>query len=65
MWSAAAVLRTVEGSVADKVTYSVRFGKPILLPATLNAYADRTDDGWDLSLRHPKKGYPHVTATLR
>lgn len=65
MWSAAALLRTVEGSIADKVTYSVRFGKPILLPATLNAYADRTDDGWDLSLRHPKKGYPHVTATLR
>jgi acyl dehydratase len=65
MWSAAALLRTVEGDVADKVTYSVRFGKPILLPATLNAYADRVDNGWDLSLLHPKKGYPHVTATLR
>ena len=64
MWSAAAVLRTVEGSVADKVTYRVRFGKPILLPATLNAYADRTYDGRDLSLRHPKKGYPHVTGTV-
>jgi acyl dehydratase len=65
MWSAAALLRTVEGDVADKVTYSVRFGKPILLPATLNAYADRVDNGWDLALLHPKKGYPHVTATLR
>ncbi|PSR42170.1 dehydratase [Rhodococcus sp. AD45-ID] len=65
MWSAAALLRTVEGDVADTVTYSVRFGKPILLPATLNAYADRVGDGWDLALLHPKKGYPHVTATLR
>ncbi|MBC2642537.1 MULTISPECIES: MaoC/PaaZ C-terminal domain-containing protein [unclassified Rhodococcus (in: high G+C Gram-positive bacteria)] len=65
MWSAAAVLGTVEGRIPDAVTYSVRFGKPILLPSTLNVYADQTADGWDLSIKHPKKGYPHLTATLR
>ncbi|SDH98168.1 Acyl dehydratase [Rhodococcus triatomae] len=65
MWSAAAILSTVEGRIPDAVTYSVRFGKPILLPATLNMYADRTPEGWDLAIRHPKKGYPHLTATLR
>ena len=65
MWSAAAVLGSVEGRIPDAVTYSVRFGKPILLPSTLNVYADQTGDGWDLSIKHPKKGYPHLTATLR
>ncbi|MEV0945295.1 MaoC/PaaZ C-terminal domain-containing protein [Rhodococcus sp. NPDC049939] len=65
MWSAAAVLGSVEGRIPDAVTYSVRFGKPILLPATLNVYAEQSDDGWDLSIKHPTKGYPHLTATLR
>ncbi|ORL33666.1 MaoC/PaaZ C-terminal domain-containing protein [Prescottella equi] len=65
MWSAAAALQPLEGRVADAVTYTVRFGKPIVLPATVNLYADRTAEGWDLSLKNPKKGYPHLSATLR
>ncbi|TQF69166.1 dehydratase [Rhodococcus spelaei] len=74
MWSAAAVLGAVEGRVADSVTYRVKFGKPVVLPATVNVYADEvTGDsasgvggsGWDLAMRNPKKGYPHLTATLR
>ena len=65
MWSAAAVLGAVEGRIPDAVTYSVKFGKPIVLPATVNLYADKVAEGWDLSLKHPKKGYPHLTATLR
>lgn len=65
MWSAAAVLAAVEGRIPDAVTYNVKFGKPILLPATVNEYAEPADGGWDISLKHPKKGYPHLTATLR
>lgn len=65
MWSAATILSTVEGRIPEKVSYSVKFGKPVLLPATVNVYADRVDGGWDLAMRHPKKGYPHLTATLR
>ncbi|WP_395705426.1 MaoC family dehydratase [Rhodococcus ruber] len=65
MWSAAAALRAVEGRIPSHATYSVRFGKPVLLPATVNLYAERAADGWDLALRNPKKGYPHLTATLR
>ncbi|RVW01742.1 MaoC/PaaZ C-terminal domain-containing protein [Rhodococcus spongiicola] len=65
MWSAAAVLQPLEGRLPEAVTYAVRFGKPILLPATVNLYADRTPDGWDLSLKNPKKGYPHLNATVR
>lgn len=65
MWSAANVLSNIEGRIPEKATYTVKFGKPILLPATVNVYADQVEGGWDLSLLHPKKGFPHLTATLR
>ncbi|MGB3771524.1 MAG: MaoC/PaaZ C-terminal domain-containing protein [Rhodococcus sp. (in: high G+C Gram-positive bacteria)] len=70
MWSAAAVLGAVDGKIEDRVTYSVRFGKPIVLPAKINVYAERVGTSvgpgqWDLSLKHPKKGYPFLTGTLR
>lgn len=65
MWSAAAILSTLEGRIPGNTTYAVKFGKPILLPSTVNVYADQVAEGWDLALRHPKKGYPHLTATLR
>ncbi|GGL42258.1 MaoC family dehydratase [Nocardia jinanensis] len=65
MWSAATILATLEGRIPDKASYAVKFGKPILLPSTVNVYADQVEQGWDLALKHPKKGYPHLTATLR
>ncbi len=65
MWSAANVLANIEGRVPAEATYDVKFGKPIFLPSTVNVYADQVEGGWDLALRHPKKGYPHLTATLR
>lgn len=65
MWSAANILGNIEGRIPEKATYAVKFGKPILLPSTVNVYADQVDGGWELSLLHPKKGYPHLTATLR
>ncbi len=65
MWSAATILGVIEGRVPARTTYSVKFGKPILLPSTVNVYADQVQGGWDLALKNPKKGYPHLTATLR
>ncbi|MEV6770628.1 MaoC/PaaZ C-terminal domain-containing protein [Nocardia sp. NPDC051030] len=65
MWSAAAILGAIEGRIPEKTTYAVKFGKPIFLPSTVNVYADQVAGGWDLSLKNPKKGYPHLTATLR
>lgn len=66
MWTAATTLQTVEGRIPDAVTYHVKFGKPVMIPSTVNVYAEAVaDGGWDLSLKHPKKGYPHLTATLR
>ena len=64
MYSAAAVLANIEGQLPDAVKYSVRFGKPVVLPARAGLYVDRTSDGWDLTLRHLAKGYPHLTGTL-
>lgn len=65
MFTAAAVLANVEGQLPDAVRYSVRFGKPVLLPAKAGLWVDRGNDGgWELALRHLKKGYPHLTATV-
>jgi acyl dehydratase len=65
MFSAAAVLANIEGQLPDAVRYSVRFGKPIVLPASTGLYVDRVTEGWDLSLRHLSKGYPHLTGEVR
>jgi acyl dehydratase len=64
MFSAAAVLANIEGQLPDAVAYSVRFGKPLLLPARAGLYVDRTTDGWELTLRNLSKGYPHLTGTV-
>jgi hypothetical protein len=65
MYSAAAVLANIEGHLPDRVRYSVKFGKPVVLPARAGVYLHREPGGWDIALRHPTKGYPHLTATVR
>lgn len=65
MYSAAAVLGSLEGELPGRVAYSVRFGKPVVLPANTGLYTERVDDGWDLTLRNIPKGYPHLTGTIR
>ncbi|WP_264993071.1 MaoC/PaaZ C-terminal domain-containing protein, partial [Mycobacterium montefiorense] len=66
MFSAAAVLANIEARLPDQVRYSVRFGKPVILPATTGLYIDENDRGsWDLSLRNIAKGYPHLTGSVR
>lgn len=65
MYSAAAVLANIEGQLPEAVTYSVRFAKPVVLPARAGLYVDRNADGWDLTLRHLTKGYPHLSGTVR
>ncbi|MFN3003758.1 MaoC/PaaZ C-terminal domain-containing protein [Mycolicibacterium wolinskyi] len=65
MFSAAAVLANIEGQMPDAVKYSVRFAKPVVLPARAGLYVERDGEGWDLTLRHLSKGYPHLSATVR
>lgn len=64
MFSAAAVLANIEGQLPDAVQYSVKFGKPVLLPAKVGLYVSQAPTGWELALRNLSKGYPHLTATV-
>ncbi len=64
MFSAAAVLANIEGQLPDAVKYSVRFAKPVVLPARAGLYVDRIADGWELTLRHLSKGDPHLKGTV-
>jgi hypothetical protein len=65
MFSAAAVLANIEARIPEAVKYSVRFAKPVVLPASMGLYADERDEGWDLTLRNLAKGYPHLNGTIR
>lgn len=64
MFTAAAALANIEGQFPDAVTYSVRFGKPVLLPASVGLYVDRRAEGWELAVRNLAKGYPHLTGSV-
>jgi acyl dehydratase len=64
MFSAAAVLANIEGQLPGAVKYSVKFAKPVVLPARAGLYVDRTAGGWDLTLRHLTKGDPHLKGTV-
>ena len=65
MFSAAAVLANIEGQLPDRVRYTVKFGKPVILPAAPGLWIDRAGDGWDIALRNVVKGYPYLTGTIR
>ena len=68
MFSAAAVLANIEARIPHAVRYSVRFGKPVLLPASAGLYIEEHNSspaGWELALRNMTKKYPHLTATVR
>jgi acyl dehydratase len=65
MFSAAAVLANIEARLPEAVSYSVRFGKPMVLPAQAGLYVERVDDGWNLALRNIAKRYPYLTGTVR
>jgi len=64
MFTAAAVLANIEGQLPDAVKYSVKFAKPVVLPARAGLYVDRISDGWQLTLRNLSKGDPHLTGTV-
>lgn len=65
MYSAAAVLANIEGRLPDAVRYSVRFAKPVVLPANAGLYVKEESGGWDLTLRNIAKGYPYLAGTIR
>lgn len=64
MFSAAAVLANIEGQLPDAVKYSVRFAKPVVLPANAGLWVDRVEGGWELTMRDLKKGEPHLKGSV-
>ena len=64
MFTAAAILANIEGQLPNAVKYSVRFAKPVVLPARAGLYVDRISDGWQLTLRNLTKGDPHLTGSV-
>jgi acyl dehydratase len=64
MFTAAAVLANIEGQLPGAVKYSVRFAKPVVLPARAGLYVERISAGWELTLRHLTKGDPHLKGTV-
>lgn len=65
MWSAATAIANVEAQLPGAVVYTVRFGKPILLPAKVNLYTRRDGDSFEVSILNRRKGYPHLTGVLQ
>lgn len=64
MWSMARCLAMLEGRLPDAYTVDVVFKTPLLIPATVEFAAERTDDGWSFGVRS-RDGAPHVAGALR
>ncbi|SHN28404.1 MaoC family dehydratase [Cryptosporangium aurantiacum] len=62
MWVKARCLAALGGRLPDAYTVDVRFGKPVLLPATVDFGAKASGGGWDLSVA--SKGRPHLTGRV-
>lgn len=63
MWTAGRALAALEGRLPGASTYEVAFGKPLLLPSTVELRTRAVDDGWDLDVASGGKG--HLRGTIR
>lgn len=54
MWTAAHALAALQGRLPDALTYDVAFGKPLLLPSTVELHTVAGGDGWKVEVRGPK-----------
>ncbi|WP_433290318.1 MaoC family dehydratase [Pseudonocardia sp. CA-142604] len=63
MWTAARALSALQGRLPAAITYDVSFGKPLLLPGTVELHAAPVDRGWHLAVRTDDRTY--LTAVVR
>jgi acyl dehydratase len=63
MWLKARTLAALEGRLPDAFTVDVAFKTPVLLPATIAIAAWPTEAGWDLDVRNPGNGKPHLSGS--
>lgn len=62
MWTAAHALAALQGRLPGALTCDVVFGKPLLLPSTVELRTARSGGGWDVEVRG-RKG-PHLRARI-
>ena len=62
MWTAAHALAALQGRLPGALTYDVAFGKPLLLPSTVELRTRSTGGGWNVDVRS-KRGI-HLTGTV-
>ncbi|MBC2680844.1 hypothetical protein GSS87_00140 [Corynebacterium sp. 4HC-13] len=55
MWSAATMLRGLEGQIPPAARFQVDFAKPVVLPASIAYFAKKDNTSWDLQLRKASK----------
>lgn len=63
MWTAAALTGTIQ-QPAGAFVHTVKFGKPVLLPATLDITHNQGSDGVVVTASHPEKQHVHATVTV-
>jgi hypothetical protein len=54
MWTAAHALAALQGRLPTALTFDVAFGKPLLLPSTVELRTRRADGEWALEVRGRK-----------
>jgi acyl dehydratase len=62
MWTAARVIASLQGRLPAALTYDVAFGRPLLLPSTVELRTRRTNEGWALDVRSARAR--HLTGTI-
>jgi acyl dehydratase len=60
MWTKARCLAALEQQLPDAFTTGVRFGKPVLLPASVSFESERAQDGLAFSLRSETRQVRHL-----
>ncbi|HVL84415.1 MAG TPA: MaoC/PaaZ C-terminal domain-containing protein [Pseudonocardia sp.] len=66
MWTAARALAALQGRLPDALGYDVVFGRPLLLPSTVELRTRAvTGGGWDLDVRAAGFGPQHLRAAVR
>jgi acyl dehydratase len=64
MWTKARCLAALESTLPDAFGATVRFRKPILLPARVEFASTTNDGGTDFAVRDAKRGTPHLDGRI-
>lgn len=65
MWTAARALASLQGRLPGALTYDVAFGRPLLLPSTVELRTRAAGEGWDLDVRPARVTGHHLRAAVR